>query len=356
MTDALAYFWKKKTILSFFAIILIVAIHNSATTQYQVPADGLAEAANFSHNFFSFGIGAVAVPIFFFVSGAAMFRNYKTGSFKTKIKSRIKSLVIPFLIWNIFGLIFTILCTYTPLKDVIYGREPFEPTIENVLKGIFLFKYNFHFWFLFNLIVFVLLSPVIDLLLKNKYIGILVGIGLMILPIFGEQFLEIRLAFVGFYYLGCFMGRYYINTLVKPANGWMKCASLLIAILAVVLKYLSVVGVVTLPIIVSQLLLLVLSISIWTAVDIFIPKMKNYKYYDEFFPIYVLHPYFLAGVVKVMYLILPKTSLMMLVSEISGTILAVAITGAFSLAWHKMFPKVYAIAFGRYRKSGIIKA
>ena len=136
------YFWKKKTILSFLAAGLIVVIHNSATMQFTVPADGFSGVAEFLHKFFAYGLGGVAVPFFFFASGVALFRDYKPSLYKKKMKSRVQSLVIPYLIWNVVGMVFAMLYTWTPLSKVVSGRELFEPTVSSVLSGIFLYKYN----------------------------------------------------------------------------------------------------------------------------------------------------------------------------------------------------------------------
>ena len=96
----LTYYWKKKTILSFVAIILVVIIHNSAINQYNISPDFFTNLTTFIHNFFAYGIGAIAVPIFFFISGISMFRNYRPNLYPQKLKSRIKTLLIPYFIWQ----------------------------------------------------------------------------------------------------------------------------------------------------------------------------------------------------------------------------------------------------------------
>ena len=162
----LFYFWHKKTILSFIAIIFVVIIHNSATNQYtSLPPDTITSFTTHLHNFLAYILGSVAVPFLFFISGVAFFRNYKPNLYFTKLKSRTKSILIPYLIWNIFGLLFAIAYTYTPLSQLISGREAFTPTLPNILEGIFLYKYNYPFWFMYTLIIFVILTPLFHLLL-----------------------------------------------------------------------------------------------------------------------------------------------------------------------------------------------
>ena len=138
MVKDLSYYWHKKTVLSFLAIIFVVIIHNSATIQYSLTDDFLSNATNLIHNFFAYGLGSIAGPVFFLIAGISLFRNYKSSMYTEKLSSRIKSLLIPYLLWNIIGLLLCILCTYTPLANYITGRELFEPTFPNILSGIFL--------------------------------------------------------------------------------------------------------------------------------------------------------------------------------------------------------------------------
>ena len=136
----LDYFWKKKTLLSFVAIILVVVIHNSTINQYSLSPDFFTNFTNFIHNFFAYDFGAIAVPLFFFLAGIAFFRNYKPKLYLKKLRSRFKTLLIPFLIWNIISLLFAIICTYTPLSQFITGRELFTPSFQNIFEGIFYYK------------------------------------------------------------------------------------------------------------------------------------------------------------------------------------------------------------------------
>lgn len=49
-----------------------------------------------------FFIVETCVPFFFMISGYLFFRTYKSSKWKAKIRSRAKSLLIPYLIWNVF--------------------------------------------------------------------------------------------------------------------------------------------------------------------------------------------------------------------------------------------------------------
>ena len=346
------YFWKKKTVLSFLAAGLIVAIHNSATMQFTVPTDGFSGVADFLHKFFAYGLGGVAVPFFFFVSGIALFRNYRPSLYKEKMRSRFRSLVIPYLIWNMVGILFAILYTWTPLSRIVSGRELFEPTISNVLGGIFLHKYNFHFWFMFDLIVYVVLTPAIDIMTRKKWSSGILLVLLLILPAIKGEFLTINLSFTVFYALGCVVGRHYLGEVKVARPKAVSGACGVVAIAVLVVRMLDIYGVVKITTVVAQGLLLLLLLALFVAADLWVRKAKPRKIYEEFFPVYVLHPYIISVIVKVFHLLAPENSAILLLAEVAGTVITIVVAVWVVRVWHKKWPRFYGISFlGRAQES-----
>lgn len=353
MKTNLDYFWKKKTLLSFIAVLFVVVIHNSATNQYNLSPDFLTNLTMFLRNFFAYNIGSIAVPLFFFLSGITIFRNYKLKTYPKKIKTRIKTLLFPYLFWNLAGLLFIILATFTPLREIISGREIFIPSVSNILEGIFLYKYNFQFWFLYDLILYSLLTPLIYLLIRNKYIGALSLIIIFLLPKFSDSFLNLNLNFTIFYFLGCYFSRHFLPFFTKKYSAKFSLISGLIFTIMVVLKMLSIYNIIPFSIIPSQLVLICSLLSFWFFSDIFVKKLKPKKYYDEFFPIYTLHTYFIAIIVKLIFLFGPKTSYMLFINEIIGSIIVIILVTLFSYLWHQKLPKSYNLLFGVQSKAKI---
>lgn len=346
-TKSLDYFWKKKTILSFIAVVFIVIIHNSATNQYALTPDFFTQTTNGLHTFFAYIIGSVAVPFFFFVSGIAFFRNYQQNLYFKKLQSRIKTILIPYLIWNIIGLLFAIIYTYTPLSSYISGRELFDPSVKNIFEGIFLYKYNFQFWFLYDLIIYILLTPVIYLCINHKLIGIVTCIFTLFLPLITPSFLGVDSNFTVFYIIGCFAGKHFLPLVTKPSTKSLRLASLVFTIVLLIIKTLSVYNVISLPLIVSQIILLLLLLGIYFATDLFITKIKTTpRFTKEFFPLYTLHTYFIAIIIKLIYLINPNSSIMLFLNEISSTIITICIVVTISQLLHQKLPKIHAILFG----------
>ena len=346
--SSLSYFWHKKTILSFIAIVFVVIIHNSTTNQYTtLPLDVITSFTGHLHNFLAYILGSVAVPFLFFISGVAFFRNYKPNLYFAKLKSRTKSILIPYLIWNLFGLLFAIIYTYTPLSTYISGRELFTPTPENILAGIFLYKYNFQFWFLFDLMFYILITPIINLLIHYKLSGFITCFLALLLPLLTPTFLNINTNFTVFYILGCFIGKHYLPHFTKSSTNSLRRSSLLATIILLTLQTLTFYNLISIPHIISQLILVLLLFSLYFTSDYLLTKLKTTpKFTKESFPLYTLHTYFIAIIIKLIYLINPNSSIMLLLNELSSTIITICIVVSISYLIHQKLPKLHAFIFG----------
>lgn len=343
----LTYFWKKKTILSFVAVIFVVIIHNSAINQYSVDHDYFWYTTNFLHNLFAFTLGGVAVPFFFFISGLTSFRNYQPNHYPKKLKSRTKTILIPYLIWNIIGLLFSVLYTYTPLSLYISGRELFILSPQSIFEGIFLYKYNFQFWFLYDLFFYILLTPFINILINHKYLGILTCILTLLLPLLTPTFLHLNTFFTVFYVFGCYIGKHFLPFFTKPATRPIIISSVIITITISIIRTLSIYNLIAIPTTISQTLLLTLLLSAFFVSDLFIKKIKQApQFTQESFPIYTIHTYFLAIIIKLIYLINPSNSIILLLNEIISPVITIYIVIAISRLWYQKSPKSHKLAFG----------
>lgn len=149
--------------------IMVVILH-----QYNVDRMAPHSFSNHFVGFVSHGICTAAVPTFYCISGFLFWRNVTTfGSIKEKLFRRIKTILVPFLLWNgIYALITNVL------------KHQYEiPPLSEIVSSLFLYKYYFPMWFMFQLIVFFSLSPFIYLFMKHKIYMIILIIVLAILSI-----------------------------------------------------------------------------------------------------------------------------------------------------------------------------
>jgi len=124
----------------------------------------------------------VSVPLFFFVSGFLFY--YKTDfngiTYAKKVKSRIQSLLIPYLIWNIFLLALYYFVQKIPDINALFSGEKERIADFSVVDYLHAFgigrdfPINYQFWFLRDLIILVVAAPLIFYFIRStKGYGIL---------------------------------------------------------------------------------------------------------------------------------------------------------------------------------------
>lgn len=125
------------------------------------------------------GISRIGVPLFFFISGYLFFvglDRFTSVSYIQKIKKRVRTLLVPYIIFNLAAVvIFGVLQFLMPV--LCSGKNPPIPTWSITEFFIFTF-WNFSagpfvapLWFVRNLFITALLSPVIYRILANKAMG-----------------------------------------------------------------------------------------------------------------------------------------------------------------------------------------
>ena len=168
------FFSKKITLLNVIATFLIVILHSE--TPLRFGRELSLAGAPFVYVIFI--ITQVAVPLFFFLSGLLFYKDCEWKNLPHKLYRRIFSLVIPFLIWNIiFVAVFWAISKVPFIADKM-NRPADLNTVKDWLLAIWHTKYT-PLWFIKYLIIFNLMSPAILLIIRNKYFGWAVALGLL---------------------------------------------------------------------------------------------------------------------------------------------------------------------------------
>ena len=137
-------------------------------------------------------LASIAVPTFFMISGFLFFCNFQKFTwkgYKKKIKSRAKTLIIPYIVWN--ALVFSIIIL-TKIIKVFSNHESWDTILKYIQdNGLHIF-YDCHvfmttevnllgtpsymtgpidapLWFLRDLIIVVIFSPLIYYFLKHTH-------------------------------------------------------------------------------------------------------------------------------------------------------------------------------------------
>ena len=341
------YFWKKKEFVSFILSILIFFIHSNFATDI---GDGsLISVINYKVSFFfSSSITKFAVPLFFMLSGLTFFKGYESKKYIGKIKSRLFTLVIPYLIWNTIWLAWEIFTSCSFMSKFSTG-EPFPLTLTNILKGIFFYGCNIPFWFIFDLIVFSLLAPLIFLIIKNKYVGISVVVILSVVSIFGI-YLPTKVFYypmaIVFYLLGAIIGYHFFDFASKKSSKPIRIASAVFLIAYILAKNL-VPGKLQIDNYLLQTLVYTLAAyALWNIVDAFIEKIKPRAIYRRSFPIYAMHLNIGIIMLKVLSLLLPQSEWLSIPKTIIMIVSTLIIINLVCAFLEKFAPKIYGVLMG----------
>lgn len=129
--------------------------------------------------FISHSLIGGCVMAFFTISGFLFYRNMTPDNpvilrnkFVSKLKSRVWTLFIPYLIWNLIASVLFI------LKYLYLGKSGYDVFTENgfsifnFIKGFWDlnsgYPYDFALWFVRNLIVISLFTPLLFFIIKNR--------------------------------------------------------------------------------------------------------------------------------------------------------------------------------------------
>lgn len=183
-------FRERITVYNFILIMLVIWQHAAGKEgSFWTLGDDI-DSGYWLREVLANGIASIAVPGFFCLSGLLFFRNLSFTESQNKMSDtrclgtettsiswpgwqfflgkwqrRVKSLLIPFVFWNfVYYLIY-----------LFFGRASLS--MEDVLSGILFQKYNPVFWYIRELLVLTVLTPLVFLLIKSKvYVWIFIAI------------------------------------------------------------------------------------------------------------------------------------------------------------------------------------
>lgn len=139
---------------------MVVGIHS-----YNAAALPKGSVTAIIESVFSHGLFTAAVPVFFMISAYLFYRNADSlPDVIRKQKRRIQSLLLPFISWS-----FLYYVVYAVLSRVGVSGVTVDLSLLGILKGVIFYKYIFPLWFLFALIVYTALAPLIFYVLKCRW-------------------------------------------------------------------------------------------------------------------------------------------------------------------------------------------
>ncbi len=170
------YLSRKIKFMSLFMMIGVVFLHSyNYADSFLTPSTTISEGFNpfaMFEYFISNGITRICVPMFFAISGYLFFRTFRpsTKCYGYKIKSRFFSLVVPYLIWCVLsGLLLWGLSALPAASglDIVIQKSAVDANTGTVqFWRWFIDPPSFQLWYVQQLVIFTVLSPLIFWLVK----------------------------------------------------------------------------------------------------------------------------------------------------------------------------------------------
>lgn len=164
--------------LRFPATLFVVILH-AYTTSRNIPMSNNIIYMHLSY-ILSLCIGQIGVPLFFTISGYLFFFNHNLSlnKYYEKCINRFRTLLIPYIFWNSFMILFYLIIENIPLFSSFFSGANMrinDYSLNNFIRAYWDCN-NWNngdgmpilqpFWYLRNLIVLSLLSPIIAILIK----------------------------------------------------------------------------------------------------------------------------------------------------------------------------------------------
>ena len=168
MNKMTPYLSDKIKVLSLVAITMVIYIHT-----YYTEGNGFPFFLALQRFLGGVGLSGVANPLFYFTSGYLFFLGVKSvKECFPKMKKRVRTLFVPYLLANTLAfLLYVVLDVVSRLSPSLYGvvnfhiLDWFSLDVFTLLKNIYWGPVAFQLWFVRDMMLFVLLSPLIYYLL-----------------------------------------------------------------------------------------------------------------------------------------------------------------------------------------------
>lgn len=173
---------QKIKVLNLFLILLVLYIHSYYLEAAEYPV-AMALQLFIGNN----GLACVAVPLFFLLSGMLFFNGItKVSQCFQKQQKRVRSLLIPYLLWNCIFVLWYVVLQNLPgvggfINSDMVGKV-MSGSVFNSIKELFWIPAAFQLWFLRDLLFMVLFAPGLFYLVKySKWLSPIIVLVPMVL-------------------------------------------------------------------------------------------------------------------------------------------------------------------------------
>ncbi len=174
------------TMLRLPLIIGVVFVHSYDTTIGRAAQLHYSGWVKFMCDYISEGVATVCVPLLFLISGYLFYYGLDLSrrGFTSRIAKRGRSLLIPYVAWNILCLLLTLIAqSLAVTSKYVSGRSAPIASFSlfgyvNAILGVTTHPIAYQFWFVRDLFLLVVLSPVLYFLLTRAASPFFIGVAL----------------------------------------------------------------------------------------------------------------------------------------------------------------------------------
>lgn len=340
------YLSNKIKLLSFVLILIIVLLHSQMIN--------ISTGINLHiQQFFNLGFTRIGVPMFFMISGFLFFYNVpdKPGFyfFFKKISSRIDSLFIPFILWTLIGMCFVRIVLPIPAFTSFFENISINKSFlcDFFYSFIIPYKVVYQLWFVRDLFVMALFSPLIFILVKK--IPVIYFISLELLYIYSLPFIQV--SSIMSFSIGVFIALYHKEYLSKFISARISLILFFLWLfLCILLVYIKI-RINTLQFIyIQQFINYFGIISIWLFYDVvykFIPdKIFKSSILSMSFWIFLTHEPVLTIIKKILLRCMGNNDFSILCIYILSPILTIVFVFLIGILLRKYFRLIYSVLVG----------
>lgn len=287
-------------------------------------------------------IAQIAVPGFFMISAYLFYRNFTWEKLWPKWYSRIRSILIPFIIWNTLYYLGYVTASRLPFLTDVVGKGVIPFGLMPAVDAILHYKYNYVFWYLYQLILLIALAPVIYPVLQRKYLGAVLMVLMAAGVYFGFAIPHLNLDALLYYSTGTYAALH-LKSNVESWNKKTAWLGLLLLIGVTMYRFApGIVGDSTMAIVLFRLLI---PAALWMLVDEqkLLPAKTWMKY--NFF-LYATHFALVRLINKTAAMVLPTALCLPLVIYLLMPVLVLVISYPAGVFLRRYLPGVWRLLNG----------
>lgn len=350
-----AYLSLKIKIFSFVLMIMVVFLHSyNLLIKFKSLTITVEKGpSSFIQEFISGGITHVAVPLFFIISSYLFFLKLKGDLFKeylSKLRKSISTILMPFIIWSAWGILFFFILQEIPQTKIFFTNNLIRDyTINQFFNVLFINPIAYQLWFLRDLFILIILSPLIFVCIQKIGWFFMIPIGLL-------WFLNINLVSIQnqslFFFVSGALMAMKISDLMQERNQLNAIAYSGIWILIITLKttvlYLDYGNELVVNLL-EKIGILIGCVALWKLYDRLakhkcLENMEKYSFLGYSFFLYLIHEPILSMFKKIFFFILGQNQSLLV--YFLAPVITIFLGLAIGLALKRSMPKLYFILTG----------